>query len=285
MPFQPVSIPSDAINSTVEPANQLSGLLTDLNLLGVPADAGQGLAVLESTATNLTKWWGPALAALGGGTAVLGAINGFWGSLDEGPRSAVIGGSALVLAAAVIGIAIIINADVRARAQGQAATFAARAEITKQFLELSYAASAAAAAATAAPQGGGQSAGGAGTVSCCSCDDIQKLTDPLKDSLAALTASVGALPDDGDSVQQILAALQSAVGDVPKHNALVTLGALQAVVPDAKPIVIKVAGTGFQGQLKSVDAGPIGPNSSKLHVRVDDGSQIAAIAVEDVTDF
>ena len=122
------------------------------------------------------------------------------------------------------------------------------------------------------------------TAACCSCADIKKLTDPLQTSLDTLVASVGKLPAGGDSVQTTLATLQSIVADIPKHNALVTLGALQAV---AGRQADRDQGRRYWIPRQSSPWTPDRsvPTRRSSTYRVDDGSQVSAVAIEDVTDF
>lgn len=117
----------------------LTQLLVDLGIKGTAADeatagatstAVKGLpvsvSIIEAGATAASKGWATAIAALGGGTAVWGAVTNFWKS-SSGIQGNLVIGAAVVIAACALGVALIMYGDVRARGQGAAAQYAARA--------------------------------------------------------------------------------------------------------------------------------------------------------------
>lgn len=150
-----VTIPDQAIGDG-DLLTPLQSTLKGINLLGDSNDQGSAfkapdmsVAIIESTATTLTKGWSTVIAAVGGASVVTGAVSAFWTGQSSGIRIALVAGIAGVLAAVAIALAIIISSDVRGRANGASAIYAARAAITVQFLREAYDASAKAAAAPA----------------------------------------------------------------------------------------------------------------------------------------
>ena len=134
--------------------NPLEELLRGLNILPVDkkkdsTDPPTGslihspdpsAAAIESTATALTKVWTVALSALGGTAAVSTVATGFWNGLNGNSRLVLLGGMAVVVASTVIGLAVVISADLRARSGGMAAIYSARARVAVEFLTLSLSA-------------------------------------------------------------------------------------------------------------------------------------------------
>jgi len=144
VPPDPVTVPAPPVGGQ-DIAPPLESLLQDLLILQTPADAqangplagsGQSVAIIESTATALAKWWAAAIGALGGTTAVAAAVTHFWDSQTGGTRIAFVASTAGVIAAALIALAIIIGSDVRGRALGATGVYAARAEVTVAFFDL-----------------------------------------------------------------------------------------------------------------------------------------------------
>jgi hypothetical protein len=144
-----VKFPDDAIGDENDLLTPAEKLLTGLDLLG-PDGAGGGIAsppaqsvaILEANATALSKGWATVIAAVGGISVVTGSVSAFWTGQSSGIRIALIAGVAGVLAAAAIALAIIVSSDVRGRATGATAIYAARAAITVEFLRGAYQASA-----------------------------------------------------------------------------------------------------------------------------------------------
>jgi hypothetical protein len=121
-------------------------LLVDLGIKGTDQDeisaakAGAALsgspssvAIIEAGATAASKGWTSAIAALGGGTAVWAALSNFWKAQQTAQSSIVIAAS-VVIAACVLSAGLIMYGDVRARGQGAAAQYQARAAIACAFL-------------------------------------------------------------------------------------------------------------------------------------------------------
>jgi hypothetical protein len=157
-----LKIPGNSINATgTDLLDPLKQLLTEINVLGTGDATGgafsapsQSVAILESGATGLTKWWSTVIAALGGAAGVTAAANNFWQQQKGGTQAALVLATGAVVAAAVIALAIMVSSDVRGRAHGAVAIYEARSRIAVKFLEVSYGASAKAAApATAGDKG------------------------------------------------------------------------------------------------------------------------------------
>lgn len=98
------------------------------------------ISIIEAGGTALSKGYAVVIAALGGATAVTGAVTGFWKNEATGVRITLVAGAAVFLAAAVIAIAVIVAADVGGRAAGSVAQYDARRQVAVSFLELSLAA-------------------------------------------------------------------------------------------------------------------------------------------------
>ena len=109
------------------------------------------VSIIEAGGTALSKGYAIVIAALGGSAAVATAVTGFWSGEGTGVRVALIAGTAVLLAAAVIAIAVIVAADVGGRAAGSVAQYDARRQLGVSLLELSLAAHRDAAAAAGRP--------------------------------------------------------------------------------------------------------------------------------------
>jgi hypothetical protein len=108
----------------------LQKLLQQINVLGkVEAAGANGEHVLESTVTTITKLITPAVAALGGLSAIGTAIAAFWGQSETPVRVAVVAGLSAVLVAVCFSLAILVGNDLRSRAAGQVAIYEARRDI------------------------------------------------------------------------------------------------------------------------------------------------------------
>jgi energy-coupling factor transporter transmembrane protein EcfT len=106
------------------------------------------VAIIQAGATALSKWWSVVIAGIGGTAAITSVVTNFWSGQTGGVRIALIGGMAGLLIAALIAISVIVAADVKGRAQGTVALYAARASLAAQFLQDSLSASRPATAAT-----------------------------------------------------------------------------------------------------------------------------------------
>lgn len=146
MPDQ-VQIPGKSISEDGDDLlTPITTLLDALNMLPSKADldqanAGstlggppQSVAIIESGATALSKWWSVAAAGLGGTAAISTAVSKFWAGQHGGERIALIASMAGVVGAALVSIAIIVASDVRGRAAGGVAQYNARAQIASQFI-------------------------------------------------------------------------------------------------------------------------------------------------------
>lgn len=126
----------------------LAQLLVDLGIKGTPGDqltaskassAVSGtpfsVSIIEAGATAASKGWTTLIAALGGATAVWAAATNFWNGQPAPTRGALVIGAAVVVAACALGAALIMYGDVRARGQGAAAQYYARASVASAFLQ------------------------------------------------------------------------------------------------------------------------------------------------------
>jgi hypothetical protein len=157
--------PSDIADDVATPT---VGLLQDLNLLpkadelqkadGPSAALGgppQSVALIESGATALAKWWSVVGAGAVGGLWV--SVRTFWDGNDPANQRVLLWSAAIVSAAIVLGIGWLFGSDLRGRAQVQSATVQARADVAKAILRLAESANntpdAADAARTPSPNG------------------------------------------------------------------------------------------------------------------------------------
>jgi len=124
-------------------------LLIDLSLLESPA-AGEkvhwkngtphSLQVMTSGATSISKLVVGAVGGIGGLSALATGLNGFFGKVGPNNldtpmvRTAFIVAGALLGAAVAISLAIVVRADVSARARSSAAQFDARARVASALL-------------------------------------------------------------------------------------------------------------------------------------------------------
>jgi len=92
-------------------------------------------AIIEAGATALTRAWTTIAAALGGAAAIGAAIAAFWTGQHLEVQITILAGLAAVLAAMMIALAIMVRADLSARATGAAAQYQARAAMTGAFLQ------------------------------------------------------------------------------------------------------------------------------------------------------
>jgi len=136
---QSTQIPAHAINPAVEgdPVVPVGSLLRSVNLLGPEGEedglaatlegSSMGVAVIESTATALAKWWAT------GGSAALVAVwvwaARYWPNQDPVTKRTIILSVAIFSAAMVLALGHLLSSDVRGRAVASAATFRARADI------------------------------------------------------------------------------------------------------------------------------------------------------------
>jgi hypothetical protein len=140
----PTSAVSENGADLLEP---LSDLLLNLNVLegtdanGAPLQPGLlstpfSLQVITAGSTSISKWIGTTIAGLGGVSTVLAGLRAFAGGLDDTVKVGWAAAAAACLIATIIGLAVILRADVSGRATATAAEYAARSLIAAQFLAL-----------------------------------------------------------------------------------------------------------------------------------------------------
>jgi hypothetical protein len=228
-------------------------LLVDLGIKGDAAAEGSAespvtavtgtpvsVSIIEAGATAASKGWAALIAALGGTTAVWGAASDFWKSESTIQGTLVIA-AAVVIAACALGIALIMYGDVRARGQGAAAQYSARASIATAFLRGAVA-TAKPEAATAKPEA--VTAKPAATAG----DPHAETTarDDLADIRAGFTAAQKQISGISETTQQVLKATGALSEDM--QEAIVALALAQAGDLDV-PIVLKTGGTGHAKRL------------------------------------
>ena len=135
---RPGNARDDAASDLGEPVRNL---LIGLNMLETTEDVNKNaniqtpfsLQVITSGATALGKSWPALIAFLGGGGAIASAIGGYSETGTE--RAVLVASAAFIAASAVIAIAIIVRADVQARAVASAAQYEARGVVTAALLD------------------------------------------------------------------------------------------------------------------------------------------------------
>jgi hypothetical protein len=123
----------------------VSDLLQRLNLLPnddqlaeargfVSAFAGspQSVAVIESTATALSKWWAAGLSAAVG--SAWAALRVFWDQIPASVQPSLLISLAVVSAAVVLAVGHILAQDVRGRSVASVATIEARASVARTMM-------------------------------------------------------------------------------------------------------------------------------------------------------
>jgi hypothetical protein len=108
-------------------------LLKGLNLLG-DASPDAGVAVLESTATGISKWIGTIVAALGGTSAVIAAFGAFWTKQPQDVRITLIASMGFLIAVTVAALGWVIEVDLRTRLDGQKALYEVRRQVADKFI-------------------------------------------------------------------------------------------------------------------------------------------------------
>lgn len=126
----------------------LETLLVNMNVLEPTDIAGNpqsptlwstpfGLQAITSGSTSISKWVGTIITGLGGTSTVLTAISSFVAAPDNTAKVVGLAAAASAcLIATIIGLAVILRADLAGRAEASAAEYAARAAIATQFLAL-----------------------------------------------------------------------------------------------------------------------------------------------------
>lgn len=142
-----VQVPTQARNASNDVLPDTRVLLRELQVLpsetelksaGTMAAAlggpPQSVALIESGATALSKWW-----AAGLGAAVLAAwptIVAFWDDQPDPNRRVIVIGMSIATAAAVLAIGYIIGSDVRGRSAAAVATIEARARLADMMVRV-----------------------------------------------------------------------------------------------------------------------------------------------------
>jgi hypothetical protein len=240
---------------------------------GAFSSPAQSVAIIESTATALTKWWAGAIAALGGATAITTAATRFWDNLSGSGRAAIIGASGFVIAAALIALAVIIRSDLQARSAGAAALYAGRAAVAVKLLEV--AGCDCAAKPSADGVGNAPTAGAAAGVSPAPTSDdlaaaVKVQVDPIATSVAALDSKVGTV---GTDLASRLDSVNVAIGGLEQSQALVGLGAIAQSISTATPAGVTTAG-GLSGTLTGVILAPNEDGSGRtVHLEITDSAR------------
>lgn len=149
-----VRLPEQALDTTgTDILPPLKELQQGLGVLPTDADrakSGAGatfvgppdsIAIIEAGATAFSKWWSAAIGALGGTAVITSLATKFWSGQPGGVRIGLTLGVAAIVVATIIAVSVMVAADVRGRAQGSVALYAARASIADQFLRQSLLAS------------------------------------------------------------------------------------------------------------------------------------------------
>jgi hypothetical protein len=125
-------------------------LLIDLNLLESPAPGEKvtlrggtphSLQVMTSGATSISKLVVAAVGGIGGISALATGLNGFFGKVGPNNLDTPLVRTAFIIAGALMGmavalsLAIVVRADVGARATSSAAQFTARAQVAAALLQ------------------------------------------------------------------------------------------------------------------------------------------------------
>ncbi len=151
---EPVKVqwPGKALNAEADDLRPpLESLLKGLKLTKVPGE-GAGAGVIESTTLEITKQVKRLITGAGGTAVVAGAAGSAWAAVSDDTALAVAlaAGVAFVLGAAILGLAKIMDGDVRGRAAVTTEQVNARAIVAKAFLERGVVSSPAAADQTPA---------------------------------------------------------------------------------------------------------------------------------------
>lgn len=225
-------VSSDKTDTDLGPP--LTQLLVDLGIKGTTTDetsaddpltAVKGtpvsVSIIEAGATAASKGWAALIAALGGATAVWGAATDFWKS-ESGIQGTLVIAAAVVIAACTLGVALIMYGDVRARGQGAAAQYSARASIATAFLR-----------------------GATAVVKMAPAASVPQPETTVKEGLADIRTEVEAAQKQvsgiSETAQQILKATGTLSEDM--QEAIVALALAQAGDLDV-PVVLKTGGSG-----------------------------------------
>jgi hypothetical protein len=129
--------PGSADNS-----QQLIQLLNNLELLPPPGTSvptgtfDPGVAqvqVLKAGVTKITSWVSRIIVAAGGAGAVWAAVEAYFNHARPGLQIALVAAAAAIIGLAALALALVISADLRARAAGTAAQYQARGQIAAAY--------------------------------------------------------------------------------------------------------------------------------------------------------
>jgi hypothetical protein len=141
MADNPIKWPSKAVGDGDDLGPPTADLLNRLRLLpdeGVKtekdSDTPESLQVIQAGSLATSRLWTKLVGAGTVGTAAAG-VAAFWNDQTDSVRIAVVLGAAIVLAAGAVGIAVILNADVRGRAAATVAQYQARSQVSTNFIE------------------------------------------------------------------------------------------------------------------------------------------------------
>ncbi len=257
-----VTIPDQAIGGP-DIAAPLQSLLNALNMLDEDDKSGgtwlgtpsQAAAIIESGATSLAKWWAAVLAALGGGTAAATVATRFWNGEQGTARVALLASVGAVVVAAVIALALIVSSDIRSRAAGMSAVYAARATVAQKFLAIAF-------------------------------DASQAPEIDSKDLEALVTSASGqAVAAQVESLGASLTSIEAQVSDMERTTAVVTAAAVKQMLPEGPKVVVRNA-NGDAGYLQGLEVGPPGADAVHLRVKPKEGNGPADhLKLDDVTEL
>lgn len=154
-PVATVAIPSQAVSVGQDILGPLETLLQGLHMWETPTattDSTTGLtgtfrsppasvALIESTATALSKWWASGLGA--SVIAIWAGIGAWWLKQDRQVQGTVIWAAGIATGAAILAIGYILGSDLRGRSAAAVATIAARARVTEIMVRATQASQAA----------------------------------------------------------------------------------------------------------------------------------------------
>ncbi len=262
-----VEIPGKVVDASGEDLLvPLQRMLTGINVLGSSSDATggafqsppQSVAIIESGATALTKWWSGAIAALGGTTAIAAAATRFWNGQQGGSRIALLATTGAVIAAVILALAWIVSSDVRGRASGACCIYEARSGVAQKFLDVALAASSQAS--------GGADAGSHGASAAAAVSESAAAAT-LHDLVASAAESAVAPVNEG------ISSLQQSIASIDKSTALVVLAALQQERLAPPPtITVDRTDTGLTGTLNRIFVSSSGDANSDVQVSVIDAA-------------
>jgi hypothetical protein len=116
---------SDTANALTR---EFESLLRGLGLLPANAPTLDEKRIMQTVATNMSKYWA-AISAAAGGSLSVASIIAAWKASEETTKLALISGASVALAATVVAVALIVRSDLTARAGVTNALFQARADL------------------------------------------------------------------------------------------------------------------------------------------------------------